>query len=313
MSTIRRVLPETHDEFIEALHLAKNKLDSILPANNPLSANTTTRLNNMVALFDTKAQDISTAAFAYNGNTPLKESAQQTCFLFVSHFIQVFNLGVKRNVYAAAQRDFFDLPVSSDVLPDLVKGVDIMLWANKIVNGDPLRVAAGGAAMSNPTDAEVHTALSAFVAAFTAQSNFKDALDIAQEALEALLPEAEKVVRKVWDELETFYNEESDESRRDNCREWGVVYMTMGSDKTLSGTVTYNGAAGVDLEVRFKSGKNKSIVSATGAYSLNTTLMGTQKIVINKLNENNEAVKTWTFDVVLNEDGDKQQNFTVND
>lgn len=313
MSHIARVLPETIDSRQEALSLAKNKLDSLPVGTNPLSAATTTRLNASVADFIAKVQAVATAAFAYNGNTVLKESTQASCLMFTSHFIQVFNFGVKRGVYTAAQRDFFNLPIGSDALPDMAKTADLLLWSGRVVDGDPLRVTAGGAAMSNPTTAQVDTALTAFTGAFTDQSNLKDALDLAQEALEGILVETDKVIKKVWDELETFYNEEGDESRRDNCREWGVVYITVGSEKTLSGTVTYNGAPGTGLVVKFKTGKNKSTVSSTGAYSLNTTLMGAQKVQVLKYNEDEVEVKSWEFDVVLNEDGDKTQNFTVND
>lgn len=313
MSHIARILPETIDSRQEALSLAKNKLDSLPVGTNPLTAPTTTRLNASVTDFIAKVQALSSASFAYNGNTVLKESTQATCLMFTSHFIQVFNLGVKRGVYVAAERDFFNLPVGSDALPDMAKASDLLLWSGRVVDGDPLRVTAGGAAMSNPTTAQVDTTLTAFTNAFTAQSNFKDALDLAQEALEGILIETDKVIKKVWDELETFYNEESVESSRDNCREWGVVYITVGSEKTLSGTVTYNGAPGAGLVVKFKTGKNKSTVSGTGAYSLNTTLMGAQKVLVLKYNEDDVEIKQWEFDVVLNEDGDKAQNFVVND
>lgn len=313
MSSIRRILPETYDTRLEALLAAKNKLDSIAPADNPLSAATTTRLTNATTEYSNRMSNVAAKKFAYNSNTTTKDSTQAGCLMFSSHFFQVFNLGVKRNVYTAAQRDFFNLPVGSDALPDMVKAIDLLLWSGRIVDGDVERVTAGGAPMSNPTTVEVSAQRAAFLTAFNNQSNLKDELDEAQEHLEAAIDNVDKVIKKVWDELETFYNEEDDDSRRDNCREWGVVYITMGSDKTLSGTVTYNGAPGVGLVVHFKNGKNKSTCNAAGAYSLNTTLMNTQTIQIDKLDENNVVVKTWSFEVELNEDGDKTQNFAVSD
>ena len=311
MSFIRRISPETIDTKQEALDLAYNKLNSLLPADNPLSAATSSRLATGLSQMNAKMEAVMLAKAAYNANTVIKNEAQMDCFIYASHFFQVFNLGVKRGVYSAVQRDFFKLPIDSDALPDMDKSADLRLWAKRIVDGDPLRITAGGAAMSNPTTAEVSSRYTNFNTLFTDQSNLKDALDAAQEALEAILPEIDRVIKKVWDELETFYNEESDESRRANCVEWGVVYETVGNEKVLSGTVTFNGAPAVGLVVHFKKGKNKSITSASGAYSLNTTLMNTQKIEINLLDENGEILNTWGFDVVLNEDGDKTQNFAV--
>ncbi len=313
MSYLSRLAPETLETRLEALLLAKNKMDSLPPGTNPLTAATTARLIGMTGDYSTKFNSILTAAFAYNGNTPVKESAQYSCALHTNHFIQVFNLGIKRGVYTAAQRDFFNLPVGSDALPDLDKAVDVLKWANAVVNGDANRITAGGAAMSNPTAAEVQATLTPFHTAFDNQSNFKDALDAAEETLEAILAEADKVIKKVWDELETFYNEESDESRRDNCREWGVVYVLIGSDKVMSGTVTYNGSPVEGFTVKFTKGKNKSTTTAAGAYSLNTRMMGIQKVDVIKLDENNKEVKKWQFEVELTENDNLIQNFVVND
>lgn len=313
MSSISRNLPETIEDRWEAIALARNKRDSLLPGTNPLSAATNTRLDNIWTDMNTKRTTLVTAKAAYSNNTVAKNTAGTALRLLDSHFIQVFNFGVTRGKYPKADRSFYTLPVEDSPLPDLKKDTDALKWANYIVEGDALRTAAGGLPMSNPDIVEMNTAKSAFSTLFTNQSTLKDALDNAQEALEAIEPEADKVIRKIWDELEAFYNEETDESRRENMREWGVVYVTTGNPKVLSGTVTYNGAPGVGLVVRFKRGKNKTTANAAGAYSLNTSLMGDYKIVIEKLDEFDEVVKRWEFEITLPESGDRTENFTVND
>lgn len=313
MSSINRDFPQTIIDRYEAIALAKNKRDSVPAASNPFTGATDTRLTNMFTDYDGKRTAIISARQVYSNGTPVKDTAGNSLRLFISHFIQVFNFGVARGKYPAADRTSYDLPVEDSPLPDLSKDSDLLLWANNIVNGDALRVAAGGAPMSNPSAAEVQVAKTAFHTLFDLQSNRKDALDNAQEALEDLLPEADNVIRKVWDELETFYNEETDEGRRENCREWGVIYITVGDLKTLSGTVTYNGAPGAGLQVRFKRGRNISVVTAAGGYSLSTRLMGAQKVMIEKLDEDGEVIKSWEFEVELSESGDRTENFVVND
>jgi hypothetical protein len=312
MSYTARQLPETHDDRLKALKLAQAKRDSVPATSNPLTAATNTRLTNMAIDFDGKMNAISIATGAYTSGTPGKSEAGDTLRTFISHFIQVFNLGVARGKYPAAHRTYYNLEVESSALPELTKDSDLLLWANRIVTGDANRLAVGGLPMANPDTAEVAAALAVFSPLHTTQSTLKDALDNAQEALEGILTEADKVIKKVWDELETYYNEESDESRRENCREWGMVYVTEGGQKTLSGTVTYNGAPGAGLQVRFKSGKLKSLCNATGGYSLNTTLMNEQKVVVEKL-EGELVIKSWEFEVTLSESGNLTANFTVND
>jgi hypothetical protein len=315
MSTTARDLPETNEARHKALHLADNKRLSVPPAQNPLTANTTTRLINVLADYNSKTLAINTARTAYRSGTPGKGTAGDTLRLFISHFIQVFNLGVARGKYPAAHRSSYELPVDSSALPDLSKDSDLLMWANNLITGDALRLAAGGLPMANPDISEVQAALTVFHPLFTNQSTLKDAYDNTQEALDGIIPEIDKVIRKIWDELEAHYNEETPESRRENMREWGVVYITIGSSKVLSGTVTYNGAPGAGLSVRFKSGKSASICTAAGGYTLTTTLMGDQKVVVEKLDPNDPTIveKSWDFEVTLNEDGDKTANFTVND
>ena len=313
MSTIRRQLPETHDTRLLALQQAKAKLDTLPPASNPLSMATTTRLTNSLTDFLARMSNISLARAAYSGNTAQKNAAEAEARMWVSHYYQVFNLGVARGEYAAADRAYYNLPIDSSALPDMVSEADLALWGNRVSTGEAARVGAGGTAMSNPTQLQVKAKVDAYVAELSQQTGFYETLDTAEEALEAILPETDKVIKKVWDELETYYNEESDESRRENCRQWGVVYVTEGSSKTLSGTVTYNGAPGVGLVVRFKSGINKSIVNAEGAYSLSTTLMDSQKIAIEKFDSNNQLIRSWEFEVVLQENQNTVEDFVVND
>lgn len=313
MSSINRDLPQTFEERYEALGLARNKRDSLLPGTNPLTTATNTRFDALWTDMNTKRIALVNAKAAYNGNTVAKNTSGTALRLLNSHFIQVFNFGVARGKYPKAHRDFYTLPLEDSPLPDFTKDKDALKWGNYIVNGDALRIAAGGLPMSNPDALEMDMAKTTFNTLFTNQSTFKDALDNAQEALDALEPETDKVIRKIWDEIETHYNEESEESRRDNCREWGIVYITVGNQKTLSGTVTYNGAPGAGLQVRFKRGRNSSIVTAAGGYTLSTNLMGAQKIVVEKLDEDGEVLKNWDFEITLNESGDKTENFVVND
>ncbi|MGE0638358.1 MAG: carboxypeptidase-like regulatory domain-containing protein [Bacteroidia bacterium] len=313
MSSISRDLPQTFEDRYEALGFARNKRDSIPAANNPLTAATNNRLDAIWLDINTKRTALINAKATYNGNTVAKNTAGAALRLLNSHFIQVFNFGVARGKYPKAHRDYYTLPVEDSPLPDFKKDSDALKWGNYIVDGDALRMAAGGLPMSNPDAVEMNVAKTTFSTLFTNQSTYKDALDNAQEALEAIEPETDKVIKKIWDELEAYYNEETDESRRENMREWGVVYVTTGNPKVLSGTVTYNGAPGAGLVVRFKRGKNKTTANAAGAYSLNTSLMGNYKIVIEKLDEFDEVVKSWEFEITLPESGDRTENFTVND
>jgi hypothetical protein len=223
---IQRRLPKSNETTERALTSAKAKNDSLKSGEKFLTTPTETRLNIIQPAYHNamKARDNALALQA--GSTSLVNKAAATARLFVNHFIQVFNLGVARGKYAKADRAYYELDVNSESVPPLGKEQDITTWGTRIVEGDADRVTAGGADMVNPTAEEVGTAVDDFNDKNSDQSTKKDAYDAAQEAIIALNDEAQKVVRKVWDEIDTYYNEEEPSSKRRKAREWGVVYVS---------------------------------------------------------------------------------------
>jgi len=313
MSYVSIVRPNSQDTRMIALNQAGNKLSLVPPAENPLSPTTTTRLQNMRTDYAAKMTAISVAKFAYNGNTPIKVAAENNCRLFTSHFIQVFNLGIVRGRYTVGQRTFFFIPIDSDAVPPIENEPQLLSVSANLLSGDPLRVAAGGAPLENPTIAEVQAARDAYQTAFNNQTTFKDALDVKQEDLEAIEEEADKVIKKVWDELETFYNEEADESRRENCREWGVVYSSFGAEKTITGTILNNGNPASGFKVRLENGRNHNLTAPNGTYELNTTLTAVQKIIIERGTQGDLNYRQWDFNITLTETVNQVFDFDVED
>ncbi len=311
MSVVRRQLPESNFTRSEALERAILKLGSIPPASNPLTAATTTRLQNTASDFAAKLNELSLAKSAYNANTLLKNAARKICLINTNHFIQVFNLAVARGVFLPSDRAFYQLPVESDQLPDMGTESELLIWSGRVVQGEANRVAGGGIPLGFPDSAQVSIARTAFQDAFATQSTLKDALDLKQEALEAILEKTDRTIKKVWDELETFYNEETPESQRANCREWGVVYVNVGSSKKMQGAITLEGAPAAGYVVRFATGRNKATSDAQGNYTLNTTLAGEQKVYVLRIDENGIEIKSWDFEVTLPGNGDLPANFNL--
>jgi hypothetical protein len=143
--------------------------------------------------------------------------------MYISHYFQAYNNGIERGVFDKESRILYGLSENQSSVPSLGSEADITYWGGKIETGDAARVAAGGAPMSNPTAAEVKAMVDSFVAKNTSQGLAKTAYSTAQEALSAELPKAIKVVIKVWDEVETFYDQLDISAKRAKCREWGVV------------------------------------------------------------------------------------------
>jgi hypothetical protein len=238
MSTISRRLPQTNARRKQALEKAAQKQASPGPNGSCITPATATRLATIqptyTAAYNARAQRQAEGIVS----TKTKDAALQTLRLVCKHFIGVFNYGVERGKYQASERTYFGIAENDSNLPNLSTEANVENLAKMITDNDAARVTAGGAPMANPDTAEVLAALNAYTPLAQAHSNAQDALDNAQELLEDANSAVDAVVKKIWDEVETFYNEETPESQRDNAREWGVQYVSVGDASTITFTVT---------------------------------------------------------------------------
>ena len=282
MSSISRKLPDSNVTRRAALNNAKNKKD-LMGASNFLTAPTTTRLDNSQAAYAAKWLIVDTKRFEKNTASDAKDITIPVARQFASHFLQVFNLGVERGVFPKAARTLFGMTEDNPTLPEMISDEQVLQVCSDIVLQDAVRVAAGGTAMAMPSTAQLNTVFLAAKCDYDDFSTIRDEYDQALEDLAALNPEVDKVIKKVWDEVETFYNEESPESMRDNARVWGVVYVIIGVSKTISGTVKdANGVAVAGILVRMKKGTNTATSADDGSFSFTTVLMGDEDLWANQ-------------------------------
>jgi hypothetical protein len=286
---IRRHMPQTHEKIMQALMMAVNRNSSIPVPDRFLSASTEARLNAIEASFRTAMQNRGNKLAEQSKQTTLVNAAFDEAQIHISHFIQVFDLGVARKKFPKAARAYYGLPTNSKKLPRLRREDDITHWGGNLVAGDANRIADGGAAMSNPSIAEVQTVVDDFRTKNLDQSNKKDAYGRAQKEVNKLVAEARKVIRKVWDEVETFYNEHSAPSRRRKAREWGVVYssdvlltfnfvVTDANGHAIDAAIIELDETGNIIETKSGTGQMKSQVSDFATFIVKHANFPQQKI-----------------------------------
>ena len=282
--------PQTDLQRLEALEAAKNKSDVTAPADLAFSPDTLARLLVFLPQFRLEVQQMGSALSAQAAATVTAAAEKRHLYLNVSHFIQVFNLGVDRDIYTKEQRAFFMLDVNSDKLPRLVTEQELATWGQRIVSGDAARVAAGGAAMANPSAANVAAAHTAYLAAQGNQSTKKDAYDHEQEDVAALRDDADDLIADIWDEVEFTFRKETNSSKRRKAREYGVVYIPSRGetpspdDFSIMGTIT-DAATGNPINEVVVAIENTPVVALTdaeGKYFIGVQPAGTYSLIIYK-------------------------------
>lgn len=289
MPTLDR--PNTDVQRLQALGAAKTKYDAVVAAGGTpaFSAATYARLNTFLPTFVTEMNQRGAALSGQTAASAAINPARQSTHMFISHFIQVFNLGVEREVYPASARAYYGLTVSTGNQPKLKTDEDLLQWANNIKDGEAARVAAGGTAMSNPTAAEVEAQLTALTPLLASLTTAKDAYDDEQEDVAALRSEADDILADIWDEvLFTFRKDEAPSMRR-KAREYGVVYrMSKGEEPSpaeysAQGTVTdTEGNPLVEVEVTDVASNTTVYTDAEGKYLMPKLPAGNRSIRFKK-------------------------------
>ncbi|MCW5906374.1 MAG: hypothetical protein KIS94_00805 [Chitinophagales bacterium] len=246
------------------------------PADNIFSASTTARLDAIQPQLATAINLVRSKKAVSIEKTLTKNEAGAGLRKFCSHYLQVFNLAVERQKYPTSARAFFGLNTDTGKLPDMVTDADAEQVGKNIALGEAELLAHSLPAMANPSAAEVATLLTAFMAARTNHSNAAQELDAAEEAVDALEPEADKVIKKIYDEAEAHYNEEEPDSQRADCRWWGVLYISVGNDTQL--TVLVKDGSGTPLQgkaVKLVQAAGKVLITgADGRVVFNTKVIG---------------------------------------
>lgn len=219
---------------LKALQTAKERKDSIPPpAVIPFTAATIIRIDTVYPAFKTNIEAMEAALQAQSAATTQVKATRPDAEMLISHFYQALQNAIARKVFEPSVRAFYGLAVSDGTVPSLKSEADISFWGDKAVTGEAARIAAGGTAIPFPTIAEVSAKVNPFKAANQTQANAKEAYDNAQEAVETDTIEVDKLILKMWNEIEAAFDEGNKPSMRRKAREWGVVY-TISSGEVLN-------------------------------------------------------------------------------
>lgn len=231
-----RRLPNTYASVLRTLKTARDKykntpdvLDRAISAAQFTMLTDTGEPESFLTKFERECSEVDIALASQGALTSdlSKKAARAT--MLVSHFHQVFDLAVDRGQFQAGARRFYGRDISATKGPRLVSYGEVVEAAEAIVKGEADRAAAESAsymAMSNPSAAEVGTALEEFRTAHVAAAGAQEKTDKEREDAGALYPQAQALAVDICDTVEFFYrNDPVASSRRVKCERWGVVYV----------------------------------------------------------------------------------------
>lgn len=268
-----------------AIEAAKRKAAHLAPDEDmPLTPATASHLNNVGEQYLAAYQEITLALAKQLKANDLALKSKALVKTYISHFIQVFNLGIKRGNYSLEERSFYGLSVSDGTVPMLNSETEIIQWGNNIINGDTERIAAGGAPMVNPSIEELRLVYYEMVQLIETRNRLENAYDMAQERLNSLNEVVDKLILRIWNEINTFYDTHKYASLRRKARKWGVVYVSAAKHPLISGNVLNLADDSViaGAVVSFREINGQTITDSAGMFSFKTDYLGEATIVVEK-------------------------------
>ena len=155
----------------------------------------------------------------------------KTARLYISHFIQVLNLAVVRNEVRKEHKLFYGLDPDDFTVPDLTNEKHILVWGERLIEGERERLSHGGAPIYNPTIAKVAVHYDIFKDAYREQQNYKLNTTRSQSGLDALREEADHIILDLWNQVESYYGSLPPAERLSRCQAYGIVYYYRNGEK----------------------------------------------------------------------------------
>jgi hypothetical protein len=220
-----RRLPNTDAARYKALSIAYTKGREIPPFKLAFKQNTFQLVQTFLPSFEKSMYE---AKQAYSNQVKKNKEylrVLKKAKLYISHFIQVVNMAIQRGDLPFSERTYFGMSDSMTKLPLLNSESDVITWGEKLIHGEDLRRAKGLSPITNPTIALVRVRYEQFLDGYKFQKTLQKNSQRSQEFLAGLRKEADKIIVRIWNEVEETFAKMSEDEKRLHANVYGVSYV----------------------------------------------------------------------------------------
>lgn len=143
--------------------------------------------------------------------------------LYLSHYIQVFNMCIVRGEIKPEARELLGLDVNHSTIPDISTDQQLLYWGNKIVEGEERR--SVGNKIYNPSIAVVKIKLLQFTEIYNQHRDMIQTIGKYHEKLDEIRAKADELILNIWNEVEGALQPIDTNEKRDTCSSYGIVYF----------------------------------------------------------------------------------------
>lgn len=154
--------------------------------------------------------------------------------IYISHFIQVFNLSVIRGDIKKEHKLFYQLDPAIHTVPDLSTESALLHWGKCIIDGENERLRNGGLPIYNPTIAKVKVHYEVFKEYKSTQKLHQNSTTRSWEDLVNLRAKGDDIILDIWNQVEAKFKDERPYSRLIKCQSYGLIYYYRKGENELT-------------------------------------------------------------------------------
>lgn len=229
-----RRLPNTDQSRLRALRTAIQKEEVLGFNSHIITFKTIIAAKNFLSLFEKQQlayqQTLENQIIANKRYQQIIHNAR----LYISHFIQVFNLAVIRGDIKKDHKLFYGLDTEIHNVPDLSTETALLEWGKAIVDGENDRIRNGGLPIYNPTIAKVKVHYEVFKEYKSTQKIYQNTTTRQWEELVSLRGQGDAIILEIWNQVEAHFNDLSPYERLQQCKDYGLIYYYRKGEKEIT-------------------------------------------------------------------------------
>lgn len=229
-----RRLPNTDQSRLRALRTAIQKEDKLGYNNHIIAFKTILEAKNFLSQFEKQQlQYQQTLDNQINANKRYQQIIHNAR-LYISHFIQVFNLAVIRGDIKKEHKLFYGLDPEVHNVPDLSTESSLLQWGKAVVDGENERIRNGGLPIYNPAIAKVKVHYEVFKEYKSTQKIHQNTTTRQWEELVNLREKGDAIILEIWNQVENYYKDLSPYKRLEQCKDYGIIYYYRKGEKEIT-------------------------------------------------------------------------------
>lgn len=220
-----RRLPNTDSARIKSLKAAYQKGKELPPFKLAFSAGSFRKMQSLLPQFEAAMAEHKASLKTQADKNKEYHRRLKKVKIYISHFIQVVNMAVVRGDLSPETRVYFGLDQNAKKVPSLSSEEDVIMWGQKLIEGEQKRRNKGLNPITNPTIAVLKVHFDKFMEYHIFQQGLKTRSQRAHDQLNDKRAAVDAVIQQTWNEVERSFVDLPEEMRREKATEYGLVYV----------------------------------------------------------------------------------------